>query len=239
MCMKAGPPEPIGMSTTEHPSTGSYTFGALPQGDGTVLFTLWAPALDAVQLEIAGQPGQAMERNAEGLFRLRCLCQPGARYRYRGGDGLCFPDPASRLQNGDVHDASVVVDTESYDWRNEDWRGRPWTEVVLYEMHCGLAGGFRGVQEQLARLSELGVTALELMPLADFPGPRNWGYDGVLPYAPDGAYGTPADLKLLIDTAHGMGMMVFLDVVYNHFGPEGNYLPRYAPAFYRNDLESP
>src|SRR5690606_20655834 len=118
-------------------------------------------------------------------------------------------------------------------------RGRPWTETVLYELHVGLAGGFRGAQAMLPELARLGITAVELRAIADFPGPRNWGYHGVLPYAPDRAYRMPDDLRALIDEAHGLGMMVFLDVVYNHFGPDGNYLSSYAPDFYRDDVKTP
>ena len=123
-----------------------------------------------------------------------------------------------------MHDPSVVVDPRRYAWRNTAWRGRPWRETVLYELHAGVLGGFRGVARELPRLAALGITAVELMPVNDFPGLRNWGYDGVLPYAPDAAYGTPDDLKALVDAAHDHGLMIFLDVVYNHFGPDGNYL---------------
>jgi malto-oligosyltrehalose trehalohydrolase len=148
------------------------------------------------------------------------------------------PDPASRCQAPDVHDASIVQG-DAFRWKHPDWRGRPWTEVVLYEVHVGVGGGFRGVRDDLPRLKDLGVTAIELMPLNDFPGQRNWGYDGVLPYAPDAAYGSPEDLKELIDTAHGLGLMMFLDVVYNHFGPDGNFLSAYAPQFFRDDVTTP
>ena len=119
------------------------------------------------------------------------------------------------------------------------WRGRPWRETVLYELHAGVLGGFRGVARELPRLAALGITAIELMPVNDFPGRRNWGYDGVLPYAPDAAYGTPDDLKALVDAAHDHGLMIFLDVVYNHFGPDGNYLSLYAPQFFREDRHTP
>jgi malto-oligosyltrehalose trehalohydrolase len=137
-----------------------------------------------------------------------------------------------------VHGASVVC-TDTFAWRHPDWRGRPWTETVLYELHPGAAGGFRAIQNDLVRLKALGVTAVELMPVNDFPGARNWGYDGVLPYAPDSTYGSPDDLKELIDAAHGLGLMMFLDVVYNHFGPDGNYLHAYAPQFFRGDVNTP
>ena len=136
-------------------------------------------------------------------------------------------------------DWSIVTDPDAYRWQDTAWRGRPWEETVLYELHAGLMGGFKGIEERLPALAELGITAIELMPIAQFPGTRNWGYDGVLPYAPARAYGTPDDLKRLIDRAHALGLMVFLDVVYNHFGPDGNYLPLYAPDFFREDRHTP
>ncbi len=137
-----------------------------------------------------------------------------------------------------MHDDSVVVD-HRFSWAHEEWRGRPWHESVIYELHAGSFGGFAGVTSHLPRLAALGVTAVQLMPIADFPGERNWGYDGVLPYAPDAAYGSPDQLKSLIDTAHGLGLQVFLDVVYNHFGPDGNYLNAYASEFFDQDVHTP
>jgi maltooligosyltrehalose trehalohydrolase len=148
------------------------------------------------------------------------------------------PDPASRAQSDDVHGSSIVVD-QSYPWKNPEWGGRPWSETIIYELHPGVFGGFSGIKEQLPRLAALGVTAIELMPIADFPGKFNWGYDGVLPYAPDTSYGTLIELKNLIDTAHGQKLQVFLDVVYNHFGPDGNYLNSYASDFFRSDIRTP
>ena len=136
-----------------------------------------------------------------------------------------MPDPASRAQADDVHGPSSWSIRAPIAWRNPGWRGRPWRETVLYELHVGAsAADFAGVRARAARLAELGVTAVELMPINDFPGRRNWGYDGVLPFAPDAAYGTPDELKALVDAAHELGLMMFLDVVYNHFGPDGNYL---------------
>ena len=152
---------------------------------------------------------------------------------------LDVPDPASRAQDGDVHGASIVVDPDAYAWRCAQWRGRPWHETVLYELHVGIAGGFAAATERLPALAALGVTAIELMPVADFPDARNWGYDGVLPFAPDAAYGTPDDLKALVDSAHDVGLMVFLDVVYNHFGPDGNFVHHYADTFFRDDIATP
>lgn len=215
-----------------------YTFGVVPLHDGGFRFRLWAPGVAQVQLELQGRPPAPMKAVGAGFHELCCACEPGIRYRYGIGQGRSVPDPASRLQDGDVHDASMVPDPQSYTWEHHRWQGRPWTDAVLYEIHVGLAGGFNGVRARLAELAELGITAIELMPIADFPGPRNWGYDGVLPYAPDCAYGTPDELKALIDAAHGLGMMVFLDVVYNHFGPDGNYLSSYAADFFRDDVST-
>jgi maltooligosyltrehalose trehalohydrolase len=217
---------------------GVNKFGARRLDDGTVSFRLWAPAQETVSVAI--EPGDLlpMQRSPDGWFEATATVPDGTRYRYRLSDGLMVPDPASTAQSPDVHDASVVG-MGAFNWKHPDWRGRPWVETVLYEVHVGAAGGFRGVMKDLPRLKALGVTAIELMPVNDFPGKRNWGYDGVLPYAPDSTYGSPDDLKELIDTAHGLGLMMFLDVVYNHFGPDGNYLSTYAPQFFRDDVKTP
>lgn len=214
--------------------------GAVVQPDGSTRFRLWAPALAELTLELGDGRSQRLRPGADGLFEhTMARCPAGTAYRYRLPDGTAVPDPASRAQADDVHGDSLVVDPAAYRWKHEAWRGRPWSQTVLYELHPGLCGGFRGVAEELPRIAELGITAVELMPLGDFPGRRNWGYDGVLPYAPDRAYGTPDELRALIDQAHGLGLMVFLDVVYNHFGPDGNYLHAYAPAFFRDDVQTP
>ncbi|ODN68959.1 Malto-oligosyltrehalose trehalohydrolase [Methylobrevis pamukkalensis] len=145
-----------------------------------------------------------------------------------------MPDPGSRFQPDDVLGPSEVVDPAAFAWEDAGWTGRPWHEAVIYELHVGTftqEGTFRAVIDRLDHLVRLGVTAIELMPVGEFGGTRNWGYDGVLPYAPDAAYGRPEDLKALIAAAHARGLMVLLDVIYNHFGPEGNFLPLYAPAF--------
>jgi len=218
-------------------------FGARLLRPDRTRFRLWAPGRKEAYVEL--EPGRAdatripMQAKKEGWFEAEAVCGAGTRYRYCFEDGLSVPDPASRMQDGDVHDASVVVDPSAYRWRHTRWRGRPWSEAVIYELHAGALGGFEGVRAQLPRLAKLGITAVELMPIADFPGGRNWGYDGVLPYAPDRAYGSPEALKALIDDAHGLGLMVFLDVVYNHFGPDGNYLHAYAPSFFREDVQTP
>jgi len=214
--------------------------GALPLASGVTRFRLWAPsALAGLALEVEGHPPIRLRPDADGYVQADVDCPPGARYRYRLDTGMAVPDPASRLQDGDVHGDSIVVAPDAYPWRHPDWAGRPWEESVLYETHVGLEGGFAGLEARLPELAALGITLLELMPIADFPGPRNWGYDGVLPYAPDTAYGTPDELKRLIDAAHGLGMGVMLDVVYNHFGPDGNYLSSYAAPFFRRDIRTP
>ena len=218
-------------------------FGAEPVSNDLARFRLWAPSCDAVDLVVEGGPALPMLAIGEGWYELDAPFGAGSRYRYRvhprEGDALLVPDPASRAQSTDVHDPSVVVDPEAFRWTHDAWVGRPWCETVIYELHVGLCGGFAGVKRLLPALAALGVTAIELMPVNDFAGPRNWGYDGVLPFAPDAAYGTPDELKDLVDTAHGYGLMVFLDVVYNHFGPDGNYLGAYADAFFRDDVKTP
>ncbi len=199
---------------------------------------MWAPAQTAVHLQIGDQPAVPLVRAGE-VFESDAPLAAGTRYRFRLDDGRAVPDPRSHFQPEDVHGPSEVVDHAAFPWRHRNWRGRPWHETVIYELHAGLCGGFKGVREKLAYLQSLGITAVELMPLADFSGKRNWGYDGVLPYAPDSAYGSPDDLKALIDAAHGHGLQVFLDVVYNHFGPDGNFLSAYAPQFFREDVQTP
>jgi len=213
-------------------------YGPLFQANETC-FSLWAPSVEAVDIEF--QPGGrlAMERKDDGWFTFRKACKAGDKYRFCLRDGLCFPDPASRRQLGDVHGWSVVVDPEAYRWNNPEWRGRPWHEAVIYEAHVGLMGGFEGLRQHLPKLASIGITAIELMPIGDFPGSRNWGYDGVLLYAPAEAYGTPEELKALVDEAHGLDMMVFLDVVYNHFGPDGNYLNSIAEDFFHPEDHTP
>ncbi|WP_188945256.1 malto-oligosyltrehalose trehalohydrolase, partial [Polymorphobacter multimanifer] len=214
-------------------------WGASLTGPGRALFRLWAPDCDAVTLEIAGAPPLAMTGERGGWFGAEAAARVGTRYRFRLNADLVVPDPAARAQSGGVHGWSLVIDPDAYRWKNDGWRGRPWEETVIQEVHVGTLGGFAGVAETLPRLAELGVTAIELMPVNAFAGTRNWGYDGVLPFAPAESYGTPDDLKALIDRAHGLGLMVFLDVVYNHFGPDGNYLGAYAGGFFDADASTP
>ncbi len=216
------------------------SWGADPAGDGRWEFRLWAPALDRMGLLLDGRE-HAMERDAEGWFRAELSADPGAEYRFAPPGGPHVPDPAARAQAGDVHGASVLVDPDAYQWQTA-WAGRPWHETVLYELHVGTfskAGTFDGVRRHLDHLADLGVTAIELCPVAQFAGTRGWGYDGVLHYAPHVAYGGPEGLKRLVDAAHERGLMAFLDVVYNHFGPDGNYLNAYAPEFFHEERHTP
>jgi len=208
-------------------------FGPKLTKDG-VHFRLWAPAAKRVDLLL--EKPHALMRGEDGWFFADIAgAKASTRYKFRIDDEIDVPDPASAFQPEDVFGPSEVIDHAAYPWRATDWRGRPWEEAVIVETHVGAFtqdGSYRGMIEKLDHLVQTGITALELMPLADFAGKRNWGYDGVLWYAPDSAYGRPEDLKALIDEAHLRGLMVFLDVVYNHFGPEGNYLGRYAPGFF-------
>jgi maltooligosyltrehalose trehalohydrolase len=212
-------------------------FGAEVREDGTTRFRLWAPGARQVELWLE-EPRRAiaMPRDTGGWAEyVTREAPPGARYRYRIDGEMLVPDPGARFQPGDVHGASEVVDPLAHAWTDTGWAGLPPERLVFYEVHVGAfspAGTYAGVAERLDHLVSLGVTALELMPLADFPGRRGWGYDGVLLFAPEASYGRPEDLKTLVAAAHARGVAVFLDVVYNHFGPEGNYLHRYAPDFF-------
>lgn len=209
------------------------TFGPRLTEGGTS-FRLWAPAAQRVDLILKAP--QPMQRSDSGWFIANVeRARAGARYKFRIDDEIDVPDPASSFQPEDVFGPSEVIDHASFAWRAQDWRGRPWEDAVLIEAHVGTftrAGSYRAMIDKLDHLAATGITVLELMPLADFAGCRGWGYDGVLWYAPDSSYGRPEDLKTLIDEAHLRGLMVFLDVVYNHFGPEGNFLHRYAPTFF-------
>jgi maltooligosyltrehalose trehalohydrolase len=216
-------------------------FGAECREDGSVRFRLWAPAAHQVALCLGSADRcvqLALDRRDHGWFELTTRkAKPGARYSFRIDDERDVPDPASRFQPQDVHGPSEVIDPAAFDWQDGVWYGRRWEGAVIYELHVGTftsGGRFSSACERLDYLAELGVTALELMPVSDFPGQRNWGYDGVYPFAPDSTYGRPEELKQLVQSAHSRGIMVLLDVVYNHFGPEGNYLNSYAPQFFTN-----
>ncbi|MDO7911289.1 malto-oligosyltrehalose trehalohydrolase [Pseudomonas sp. 22-AL-CL-001] len=207
-------------------------------------FALWAPNARDVSVVI-GQQAFALQSDPEatGWFIGEVPCQPGDHYFYRftntQNESQDVPDPASRYQPEGVHGPSQAVDTGAFEWQHDTWTGRPWQEAVIHEQHVGVHGGYAGVAGQLPRLAELGITAIELMPVAQFPGKRNWGYDGVLPFAPQNSYGKPEELARLVDQAHGLGLSVMLDVVYNHFGPDGNYLHSYADDFFDEGKQTP
>jgi malto-oligosyltrehalose trehalohydrolase len=219
-------------------------FGAQLLPDGRTRFQLWAPSQETVALVLEDQQRTLpMTPLEDGFFAVTSdVACAGSRYRFQLEDGYRVPDPASRHQPGDVHGPSELIDPHAYAWQHPTWRGRPWHETVLYELHVGTfgeEGTFDGVRRKLDHLVGLGITAVELMPVADFSGTRNWGYDGVMPFAPDAVYGRPEELKRLIDEAHARELMVFLDVVYNHFGPDGNFLNRYAEGFFDEEEQTP
>jgi maltooligosyltrehalose trehalohydrolase len=220
-------------------------FGAQLEGS-RCRFRLWAPACESVTLELSeprSSRALAMKRSADGFHELSVDgIAAGTPYAFRVKDGTVVPDPASRFNPRDANQPSVVVDPLAFDWSDDEWRGRPWNEAVIYEMHVGTftpEGTFAGAVAKLDHLRDTGITAIEVLPLADFAGKRNWGYDGVLPFAPDAAYGKPEDFKRFVVEAHKRGLMVILDVVYNHFGPEGNYLSLYAPQFFNPKHQTP
>jgi maltooligosyltrehalose trehalohydrolase len=206
-------------------------FGATVEPGG-VRFRVWAPGHERVEAVVYGPDAERLhplEPEGEGHFSAPLAgVGAGRRYRLRLDGGDVFPDPASRAQPDGVHGASEIVDPAAFRWTDAGWRGVPMDELVLYELHVGTAtpaGTFDALIGRLDHLVELGVNALELMPVAAFPGERGWGYDGVYLFAPHAGYGGPEGLRRLVDAAHARGLAIILDVVYNHFGPEGNYLP--------------
>jgi malto-oligosyltrehalose trehalohydrolase len=231
---------PGGQKTRAH----HMPFGAELWEDGAVRFRLWAPSHWEIQLELDDKPELlTMRPIGDGWHELTTdRARPGTRYQFVLPGDRRVPDPASRYQAKDVHGPSEVVDPTGYLWTDADWRGRPWEEAVVYELHIGAftpAGTFQAATEKLEHLVALGATTIEIMPVGDFPGARNWGYDGVLPYAPDAVYGRPEDLKALVNAAHRRGLMVLLDVVYNHFGPEGAYIHTIAPEMFTDRHTTP
>ncbi|KAA5947178.1 malto-oligosyltrehalose trehalohydrolase [Enterobacter cloacae] len=200
-----------------------------------VRFRVWAEGQQQLTLRLA-ERDLPMTAVGNGWFQIDVPgVTHGTEYQFVLQDGMAVPDPASRAQKGDVNGPSVVIDPGRYQPINPNWAGRPWEETVIYELHIGTftpQGTFRAAIDKLPYLAELGITQLEVMPVSQFGGSRGWGYDGVLLYAPHSAYGTPEDFHAFIDAAHGLGLSVVLDIVLNHFGPEGNYLPLLSPAFF-------
>jgi maltooligosyltrehalose trehalohydrolase len=223
-------------------SLHAMPFGAEVREHG-VRFAIWAPGARDAHLHVDGR-AVPLERSADGFFVCHDrLAGAGSRYAFSfDGSELRVPDPASRFNPDDVHAPSEVIDPAAFQWSDVTWQGRPWHEAVIYELHVGTftsAGTYDGAERKLDYLAELGITAIELMPIADTPGRGNWGYDGVLPFAPEHGFGRPEALKRFIQSAHERGIMVLLDVVYNHFGPDGNYLGHYAPQFFTTRHHTP
>ena len=218
------------------------SWGAEYVAPDTVRFRLWATAHDTLTLRLAGQD-RTMNPVGDGWFEYQASgIAPGTEYAFVLSDGTVIPDPASRAQTAGVNGPSQVVDPTQYRWQHEAWAGRPWEETVVYELHIGTftpEGTFRSAISKLADLAALGITMIEVMPVSQFAGDRGWGYDGVLLYAPHSAYGTPDDFRAFIDAAHGHGLSVVLDIVLNHFGPEGNYLPLLSPDFFDKERVTP
>ena len=212
--------------------------GALRQRDGSVVWCVWAPLSTTVSLVTLSSEGrQEIEMTPEGggyYIRRQSQVDEGLPYAFKLADGRDYPDPASRWQPNGVHRPSAVFSPESHCWSDTTWRGIAREELAIYELHVGvftLEGTFEAIIPRLPQLRSLGLTAVELMPVAQFAGDRNWGYDAVYPYAVQNSYGGPRALQRFVDAAHQAGLAVILDVVYNHLGPEGNYLAKYGPYF--------
>src|SRR3954469_4772361 len=224
--------EQLALGTTR--TSGGTRFRALaPQGTDLTLVIHDGAAPGAFTM-LAGE---------RGVFQLTVArAGAGDRYSYRINGGPDRPDPASRFQPDGVHGPSQIIDPTAFAWTDGEWGGRGSHDLVLYELHVGTfspEGTFAGAAARLPALRDLGVTAIELMPVADFPGERNWGYDGVCLYAPARPYGHPDDLRRLVDRAHALGISVVLDVVYNHLGPEGAYLPEFYPPYFTERHSTP
>lgn len=218
------------------------SWGAEILDDGNVLFRIWAPQQPSVSLRLDGTDKPMAGRDDGWFETVVPRVDPLSHYSFVMSDGVVVPDPAARAQALDQHGPSVVSDPTAYRWQVPQWRGRPWCETVIYELHIGTftpEGTFDAAAARLPDLAALGITAVEIMPVAHSPGDRNWGYDGVFPYAPQRHYGSPEAMKAFVDAAHRLGLMAFLDVVYNHFGPDGNYLHHYAPQFFHADRNTP
>jgi maltooligosyltrehalose trehalohydrolase len=230
-------------SAAEVPSTP----GALPLAAG-VRYRVWAPAHESMEVRVYAEGGALARtvpllRADDGFFEgIDPVGRAGDLYKFSLPNGDEFPDPASRSQAAGVHGPSRVVDARGFVWLDQTWERPAFRDLIIYELHVGTfspEGTFRGAVGRLTYLRRLGVNAIELMPVADFPGGRGWGYDGVLQFAPAEAYGSPDDLRALVDAAHGLGIAVVLDVVYNHFGPAGNYLSQYTPYFFSSEDTTP
>jgi maltooligosyltrehalose trehalohydrolase len=214
--------------------------------DGGVRFAVWAPERERVDVQIETSTGpehHLLEKQSTDVHvGLVPEASAGTRYRFRLDDGDAFPDPRSRFQPEGVHGPSEVIDPSTFEWTDQEWSGLSADRLIIYELHVGTftgGGTFSALETELEYIKRLGVTAIEIMPIADFPGRWNWGYDGVALFAPSRAYGQPDDLRRLIDRAHAVGLGVLLDVVYNHFGPDGNYLRLYSDDYFTDRHMTP
>jgi maltooligosyltrehalose trehalohydrolase len=215
----------------------TFQLGATPLGDGRCRFVVWAPNATTVDVHLLTPEDRyiAMRERPRGYFEATVdSVEDGNLYRFRLNGSSEFPDPASRHQPEGVHGPSAVVDPRRFEWTDQAWRGVRQRDLVIYELHVGTfsaEGTFGGVIPYLDYLRDLGITAIELLPVSQFPGERNWGYDGVFPFGVQHSYGGPEGLRRLVDACHASGLAVLMDCVYNHLGPEGNYLGQYGPYF--------
>jgi maltooligosyltrehalose trehalohydrolase len=211
--------------------------GADYKGDGRCSFTVWAPLSESVTLHTVAPQERKIDlpKSKDGFFSLEVdQILPGTEYYFQLDGGVDLPDPASHFQAKDVHGPSQVVDHQAYPWKDKAWKGLPLREMIIYELHVGTftpEGTLEAIIPRLDDLVDTGINTIELMPLAQVPGGRNWGYDGVYPYSVQSTYGTPDQFKRLVDECHQRGVAVILDMVYNHLGPEGNYFPKFGPYF--------
>lgn len=228
------------MTVQDKPVPAStQSWGARPSGKGMWDIALWAPSTEGLTLHVGTEPPQAMARGTDGVHRARVPATEGTRYAF-STTGAPFADPASLQQQDGVEGWSILRDSARFRSSATDAPRRPFDEMVFCELHIGTftpEGTFRAAARsaELQRLADLGITAIEIMPLGQFPGSRGWGYDSVLPWAPQHSYGTPEDLTELVDAAHRLGLSVFLDVVFNHFGPKGSMLTEISPEFFLDD----
>ena len=214
----------------------SYRFGPQLEGSKT-RFRLWAPGLAHADLVVRGGPTLPMDKALDGFFETVAECGPDTRYKFRAGD-IEFPDLASRRQDGDARGWSVVCPQ----FASPPAFSRPWHEMVICEVHVGAAtpeGTFKGLADRLEHFRDAGYTCLEIMPVNECPGQRNWGYDGTLIFAPESAYGTPQDLRDLVARAHELGLTMILDVVHNHFGSVDNFAAQYVPEWFDDQVQTP
>jgi maltooligosyltrehalose trehalohydrolase len=230
-----------GKAGTREPANARTRMGASPTTEG-VEFRVWAPSARRVEVDL-GEAIVPLEPHGDGVWSgMLAQAKPGRRYRYRLNGDASFPDPYSRSQPDGVHGPSQIVDPTAFEWHDQDWRGITIQGLVVYQLHVGTAtpeGTFDSLIGQLPRLAALGINAIEPLPVAEFPGQRNWGYDGVDLFAVSHVYGGPDALKRFVDAAHLLGIGVILDVVYNHLGPDGNYLRAYSPDYFTDRYQTP